>query len=116
MIDQFLCKSHKTAIFIDGAHLYTGSRYLGFDVDYKRLRGIISQHSQLIRSNYYLVITNGDEYSKLKPVADWLSYNHFVSTAAEKCARWRRNSVPVGLIKKGLEALLIDPRCEPRGA
>jgi hypothetical protein len=39
-----------------------------------------------------------------------------VSTAAEKCARWRRNSVPVGLIKKGLEALLIDPRCEPRGA
>ena len=39
-----------------------------------------------------------------------------VSTAAEKCARWRRNSVPVGLVKKGLEALLIDPRCEPRGA
>jgi hypothetical protein len=39
-----------------------------------------------------------------------------VSTAAEKCARWRRNSVPVGLIKKGLEALLIDPRCEPREA
>jgi hypothetical protein len=39
-----------------------------------------------------------------------------LSTAAEKCARWRRNSVPVGLIKKGLEALLIDPRCEPRGA
>jgi hypothetical protein len=39
-----------------------------------------------------------------------------VSTAAEKCARWRRKSVPVGLIKKGLEALLIDARCEPRGA
>ncbi len=27
-----------------------------------------------------------------------------VSTAAEKCARWRRNSVPVGLIKKGMAA------------
>ena len=39
-----------------------------------------------------------------------------VSTAAEKCAIWRRKSVPVGLIKKGLEALLIDARCEPRGA
>ncbi len=39
-----------------------------------------------------------------------------VSTAAEKCARGRRKSVPVGLIKKGLEALLIDARCEPRGA
>jgi hypothetical protein len=39
-----------------------------------------------------------------------------LSTAAEKCARWRRKSVPVGLIKKGLEALLIDARCEPRGA
>ena len=39
-----------------------------------------------------------------------------LSTAAEKCAIWRRKSVPVGLIKKGLEALLIDARCEPRGA
>jgi uncharacterized LabA/DUF88 family protein len=29
------------------------------------------------------VITNGDEYSKLKPVADWLSYNHFVVTAKQ---------------------------------
>jgi hypothetical protein len=43
-------------------------------------------------------------------------YEDGVSTAAEKCARWRRKSVPVGLIKKGLEALLIDARCEPRGA
>jgi len=40
----------------------------------------------------------------------------YVSTAAEKCARWRRKSVPVGLIKKGPEALLIDARCEPREA
>jgi hypothetical protein len=39
-----------------------------------------------------------------------------LSTAAEKCARWRRKSVPVGLIKKGPEALLIDARCEPREA
>jgi len=39
-----------------------------------------------------------------------------LSTAAEKCAIWRRKSVPVGLIKKGLEALLIDAGCEPRGA
>ena len=30
-----------------------------------------------------------------------------VSTAAEKCARWRRNSVPVGLIKQGPEALVV---------
>jgi hypothetical protein len=42
--------------------------------------------------------------------------HELMSTAAEKCARWRRKSVPVGLIKKGLEALLIDARCEPRGA
>ena len=27
-----------------------------------------------------------------------------------KMCRWRRNSVPAGLIEKGLEALLIDPR------
>ena len=39
-----------------------------------------------------------------------------LSTAAEKCAIWRRKSVPVGLIKKGTEALLIDARCEPREA
>ena len=45
----------------------------------------------------------------------WSKFSH-LSTAAEKCAKWRRNGVPVGLIKKGLEALLIDARCEPRGA
>jgi hypothetical protein len=29
-----------------------------------------------------------------------------VSTAAEKCARWRRKTVPVGLNEKGPEALV----------
>jgi hypothetical protein len=39
-----------------------------------------------------------------------------LSTATKKSAGWRRKNVSVVLIKKGLEALLIDARCEPRGA
>ncbi len=50
------------------------------------------------------------------PQDDLIAIQQQMSTAAEKCARWRRNSVPVGLNKEGLEALLIDPRCEPGGA
>ena len=43
---------------------------------------------------------------------------HIVSTAAAKCARWRRKSVPVGLREKGRKALEfgIAARIEPRGA
>jgi hypothetical protein len=41
-----------------------------------------------------------------------------VSTAAEKCAEWRRESVPVGLREKGRKALEfgIAARIEARGA
>jgi len=40
-----------------------------------------------------------------------------VSTAAEKCARWRLESVPVGLREKGREALsgFLATRIEARG-
>jgi hypothetical protein len=41
-----------------------------------------------------------------------------VSTAAEKCAKWRRENVPVGLREKGRKALEfgIAARVEARGA
>jgi putative transposase len=41
-----------------------------------------------------------------------------LSTAVEKCARWRRESVPVGLREKGLRALVnfLVVRIEARGA
>ena len=30
--------THKMALFIDGANLYTTTKALGFDIDYKRLQ------------------------------------------------------------------------------
>ena len=45
--------------------------------------------------------------------------NGYLSTAAQKCARWRRKGVPVWLREKGLEALAclsVAARIEARGA
>src|SRR5689334_10016510 len=38
----------RVAVFIDGVHLYTASRALGFDVDYKNLLAHFRQPSHLI--------------------------------------------------------------------
>ena len=53
-----------------------------------------------------------------KEAALRFAIRHPVSTAAAKCARWRRKSVPVGLREKGRKALEfgIAARIEPRGA
>ncbi len=42
----------------------------------------------------------------------------YLSTAETNCAKWRRESVPVGLREKGRKALEfgIAARIEPRGA
>lgn len=69
--------TEKTALFIDGSSLYSASRALGFDVDYKKLLKHFSAGHNLTRAYYYAAILDTDEYSPLKPLTDWLSYNGY---------------------------------------
>ncbi len=67
----------RTALFIDGANLYSASRNLGFDVDYRNLLEFFRNKTQVIRAYYYSALVETEEYSPLKPLTDWLAYNGY---------------------------------------
>lgn len=75
----------RCALFIDGANLYSASRNLGFDVDYRSLLEFFRSKTQILRAYYYSALLDTEEYSPLKPLTDWLAYNGF--TLVTKAAR-----------------------------
>ena len=78
-------QSSRIALFIDGANLHATARTLGFDIDYKRLLEEFDGRGFLLRAFYYTAIIEDQEYSSIRPLTDWLSYNGFtVVTKATK--------------------------------
>ena len=69
--------NERTALFIDGTNLYSASRNLGFDVDYRNLLAYFRGKSQVVRAYYYSAVLETEEYSPLKPLTDWLAYNGY---------------------------------------
>ncbi len=69
--------NERIALFIDGANLYAASRALGFDIDYKRLLEIFEDKGKLVRAFYYTALIEGQEYSPIRPLVDWLDYNGY---------------------------------------
>src|SRR6202453_4740853 len=69
--------TERTALFIDGANLYSASRNLGFDVDYRNLLEYCRKRAHIIRAYYYSAVVETEEYSPLKPLTDWLAYNGY---------------------------------------
>jgi uncharacterized LabA/DUF88 family protein len=68
---------NKIAIFVDGANLYSTTRALGFDIDYKRLLTEFHTGGILLRALYYTAIIEDQEYTSIRPLIDWLDYNGF---------------------------------------
>ena len=69
--------NERVALFIDGANLYSASRNLGFDVDYRNLLEYFRKKSNVLRAYYYSAVLETEEYSPLKPLTDWLAYNGY---------------------------------------
>jgi uncharacterized LabA/DUF88 family protein len=69
--------ANRTALFIDGANLYSTAKALGFDIDYKRLLKEFQNHGTLVRAFYYTAVIEGQEFSTVRPLLDWLDYNGF---------------------------------------
>ena len=67
----------RTALFIDGANLYSAARSLNIDIDYKKLLDEFRKRGVLMRAYYYTAIVEDQEYSPLRPLVDWLDYNGF---------------------------------------
>lgn len=70
-------KSEKHAVFIDGVNLYNTARSLNFEVDYKLLRDEFAMRGRILRLSYFTIYIENDEYSPLRPLIDWLSYNGY---------------------------------------
>lgn len=70
-------RDERLALFIDGANLHATGKALGFDIDYKLLRQEFMRRGRLIRAYYYTALLDGDEYSPIRPLVDWLQYNGF---------------------------------------
>src|ERR1700694_5796105 len=104
--------TERTALFIDGANLYSASRNLGFDVDYRNLLEFFRRQAHVIRAYYYSAVLETEEYSPLKPLTDWLGYNGYDPGSA-KNARGR----PVQSLNRP-ETAPVSPRgqMEPRPA
>ncbi len=69
--------SERIAIFVDGANLYSAAKALNYDLDFKKLIEEFRQKGRLIRAYYYTAIVEGEEYSPIRPLVDWLDYNGF---------------------------------------
>ncbi|QTL03662.1 NYN domain-containing protein [Aquabacter sp. L1I39] len=69
--------SEKIALLIDGANLYSATKALGFDIDYKRLLKEFQSRGYLLRAFYYTTLIEDQEYSSIRPLLDWLDYNGY---------------------------------------
>ncbi|MCF4164376.1 NYN domain-containing protein [Zavarzinia compransoris] len=69
--------NERLALFIDGANLFSAARNLGFDIDYRRLLAEFSKRGRLVRAYYYTALLEGEEYSPIRPLVDWLDYNGY---------------------------------------
>lgn len=69
--------SERLALFVDGANLYSASRVLGFDIDYRKMLSWFAARSNLRRAFYYTALLETEEYSPLRPLTDFLMYNGY---------------------------------------
>jgi len=69
--------TERVALFIDGANLHAATKALGFDIDFKRLLALFAEKARLVRALYYTALVEDQEFSSLRPLVDWLTYNAF---------------------------------------
>jgi uncharacterized LabA/DUF88 family protein len=68
---------NKIAVFIDGANLYSTTKTLGFDIDFKKLLTEIGAYGYLVRAYYYTAFIEDQEFTSIRPLIDWLDYNGY---------------------------------------
>lgn len=104
------------ALFIDGANLYSASRSLGFDVDYKLLRQEFMRRGKLVRAYYYAALVENEEFSPIRPLVDWLSYNGYrmvTKTAKEYTDVQGRRKVKGNMdVELTIDAMELAPRLD----
>ena len=69
--------NERIALFIDGANLYSAAKGLNADIDFRKLIDEFRRKGVLVRAYYYTALSEGEDYSPIRPLVDWLDYNGF---------------------------------------
>ncbi len=72
-----LYPTDRLALFIDGANLYSATKALNADIDFKKMVDAFREKAVLVRAHYYTAVTEGEEFSPIRPLIDFLGYNGF---------------------------------------
>ena len=72
-----LYPTDRLALFIDGANLYSATKALNADIDFKKMVDAFREKAVLVRAYYYTAVTEGEEFSPIRPLIDFLGYNGF---------------------------------------
>jgi uncharacterized LabA/DUF88 family protein len=72
-----LYPTDRLALFIDGANLHSTTKALNADLDFKRMLEGFREKAVLVRAHYYTAVIEGEEFSAVRPLVDWLGYNGF---------------------------------------
>lgn len=72
-----LYPTDRLALFIDGANLHSATKALNADLDFKRMLEGFREKAVLVRAYYYTAVVEGEEFSAVRPLVDWLGYNGF---------------------------------------
>lgn len=106
----------RLALFIDGANLFSAARNLGFDIDYRRLLTEFGKRGRLVRAYYYTALLEGEEYSPIRPLVDWLDYNGYMvvtKPAKEFTDAQGRRRIKGGMdIELACDMLDLSPRLD----
>ena len=70
-------KDERIAVFIDGKSLFACSKGLGFEIDFKLFRKEFARRGKLNKLSYFTTLVDNDEFSSVKPLVDWLTYNGY---------------------------------------
>ena len=77
ILENILDEDSRFVMMIDGANLYQTARALDFDIDYRLLLQVCARTARMVRASYYTALLDGEEYSPLRPLVDWLGYNGY---------------------------------------
>ncbi len=72
-----LYPTDRLALFIDGANLYSATKALNADLDFRKMVDAFREKAVLVRAYYYTAVIEGEEFSPVRPLVDWLGYNGF---------------------------------------
>jgi uncharacterized LabA/DUF88 family protein len=72
-----LYPTDRVALFIDGANLHASTRALNADLDFRKMVESFRKTAVLVRAYYYTAVIEGEEFSPIRPLIDFLDYNGF---------------------------------------